>query len=213
MRSPDLGAALNNLGEMLVAQHQTDEAEFLFRRAATMLGLHDPVGRKARRNLASILKGRGESAEARELLGTESFDAFIVHDGREQKVVQRLALELEAAGVPVWLAEWEMVPGTSWTDTLSGLADSGASALVCVGASGSPWTTEEINRIVRRSRMSKVIPILLPGASDKSELPDFLKTLTAVDLREGITAEGIQRIVWGITGSKPSPKKARRELS
>ena len=53
-----------------------------------------------------------------------------------------------------------------------------------------------------------VIPVLLPGAPEKPKLPLFLKGFTWVDLRGGLTDEGLDLLIWGITGKKPNPKKS-----
>jgi hypothetical protein len=52
-------------------------------------------------------------------------------------------------------------------------------------------------------RRVPVIPVLLPGARKKPRLPIFLKQFTWVDLRGGLTQDGLDRIVWGITGVRP----------
>ena len=52
-------------------------------------------------------------------------------------------------------------------------------------------------------RDSPVIPILLPGAPERPELPVFLRQFTWVNLREGLSDEGIDLLQWGITGRKP----------
>jgi hypothetical protein len=43
----------------------------------------------------------------------------------------------------------------------------------------------------------------LPGAPTKPDLPLFLQQFTWVDLRGGLTSEGLDRLQWGITGVKP----------
>ena len=50
-----------------------------------------------------------------------------------------------------------------------------------------------------------IIPVLLPGAPDDVKLPLFLAEFTWVDLRDGLKADGLDRLVWGITGVKPNP--------
>jgi hypothetical protein len=47
--------------------------------------------------------------------------------------------------------------------------------------------------------------VLLPDAPEDLELPWFLTAFTCVDLRAGLTREGIDRLVWGITGEEPKP--------
>jgi hypothetical protein len=50
-----------------------------------------------------------------------------------------------------------------------------------------------------------VIPVLMPGAASQPKLPLFLGNRTWVDLRAGFTKDGLDRLVWGITGTKPNP--------
>ena len=58
-----------------------------------------------------------------------------------------------------------------------------------------------------------VIPVLLPGAPASVKLPLFLEEFTWVDLRNGLTKDGLDKLVWGITGMKPmeSPATPQRE--
>jgi len=51
-------------------------------------------------------------------------------------------------------------------------------------------------------RKLPVIPVLLPGADKEPELPLFLQAMTWVDLRDGVTEAGLNRLVWGITGKR-----------
>jgi len=51
-------------------------------------------------------------------------------------------------------------------------------------------------------RKLPVIPVLLPGAPEQPELPLFLKAFTWVDLRKGLSSDGLERLVWGITGRR-----------
>ena len=57
------------------------------------------------------------------------------------------------------------------------------------------------------SRKVPVIPVLLPGAPEVPKLPFFMRRFTWVDLRGGLTEEGIDRLQWGITGKKPDRPK------
>ena len=53
-----------------------------------------------------------------------------------------------------------------------------------------------------------IIPVLLPGAPDDAKLPLFLEAFTWVDLRRGLTPDGLERLRWGITGQKPRENTA-----
>jgi hypothetical protein len=51
--------------------------------------------------------------------------------------------------------------------------------------------------------------VLLPGAPREVRLPLFLRQFSWIDLRAGITEEGLERLVWGIAGEKPRQPTTR----
>ena len=52
------------------------------------------------------------------------------------------------------------------------------------------------------SRQAPVIPLLLPGAPARPELPIFLKLMTYVDF--GVSdPDPMTQLEWGITGVRP----------
>lgn len=53
------------------------------------------------------------------------------------------------------------------------------------------------------TRRLPVIPVLLPDAPAIPKLPLFLEGFTWVDLRGGLTKQGLEKLVWGITGIRP----------
>ncbi|MEE8526598.1 MAG: CHASE2 domain-containing protein [Thermoanaerobaculia bacterium] len=140
--------------------------------------------------------------------GDGTFDVFLSHNSKNKPVVRELCDALEARGLRVWLDEREIVPGTAWQDALEAIICTTRSAAVLVGADGfGPWEIAEMRACLSElvDRGSAVIPVLLPGAPDDVELPLFLRQLTWVDLRrqERFSEEGIDRLVWGVTGKKP----------
>jgi serine/threonine protein kinase len=78
-------------------------------------------------------------------------------------------------------------------------------AAVFLGGHGvGSWQKPEIrvclSQMVAHGR--PVIPVLLPGAPPNPEINLFLRENTWVDLREGLTEEGLNLLIWGITGKK-----------
>ena len=61
-------------------------------------------------------------------------------------------------------------------------------------------------------RKLPVIGVLLPSAPRKTDLPLFLQALPWIDLREGLTKEGLDRIEERLTGTKPSCGSVGRSL-
>ena len=137
--------------------------------------------------------------------GQKAFDVFLSYNSQDKDVVRRLATALQDRGLDVWLDEEQLVPGRPWQEALEEIIQSTKAAAVLIGGSGiSPWHDREMRALLSAfvDRRLPVIPTLLPGAADTPDLPVFLAQLTWVDLRMGLRKEGLDRLVWGITGSK-----------
>jgi hypothetical protein len=149
---------------------------------------------------------------------TEQFDVFLSHNSKDKPAVKQLAEALKTRGLRVWLDEWELVPGRPWQEALEEIIATTHSAAVLVGKDGlGPWEIPEMRGCLTQfvSRKLPVIPVLLPGTGTEPQLPLFLQAFTWVDLRQGLTDEGLYRLQWGITGVKPgqiptSPGGSRR---
>lgn len=134
------------------------------------------------------------------------FDVFFSYRASDVEDVRRVAEELRNRGLRVWFDQWELRPGQPWQEALEANIERTRSALVFVGASGlGPWERREMRACLHEfvARDMPVIPVLLPGTRRVPKLPIFLRELTWVDLRGGVTPEMIDRIEWGITGRKP----------
>jgi nucleotide-binding universal stress UspA family protein len=136
------------------------------------------------------------------------FDVFLCHNSKDKPMVRQLGEALKKRGLRVWLDEWELVPGRPWQEALEEIVQTTNAATVLVGNDGiGPWQDRELRGCLSEfvERGLPVIPVLLPDAPTKPALPFFLKQFTWVDLRGGLTNEGLETLVWGITGVKPNP--------
>jgi hypothetical protein len=144
----------------------------------------------------------------------ETFDVFLSHNSRDKPTVERIGDRLKERGLRVWFDKWELRPGSRWQRGLAkAIASSGAVA-VLIGEQGlGPWAKLEMEASLHRSAKQKlqVIPVLLPGAPEEVELPEFLDLYGWVDLRGGIDDGGIDRLFWGITGLKTSTTSTLNE--
>ncbi|MFL6193404.1 MAG: toll/interleukin-1 receptor domain-containing protein, partial [Thermoanaerobaculia bacterium] len=141
----------------------------------------------------------------------DEFDVFLSHNSRDKPAVEEIAARLRGRGLRVWLDKDELRPGLPWQEGLEEGVCASRSVAVFAGADGmGAWQEPEMRAFLARARREKipVIPVLLPGCPDSPQLTLFLEAMTWVDLREGLTDDGLDRLVWGITGSKSEGTEA-----
>lgn len=146
-----------------------------------------------------------EGAEAAE------FDVFLSHNSQDKPTVKRLANAVRGRGLRVWLDEDELTPGKPWQEALEDIIESAKSVAVLVGKDGiGPWQNVEMRACLAElvAKRRPVIPVLLPGAAERPELPLFLRSFTWVDLRSGLQKDGLDRLEWGIRGEKRNVDEA-----
>jgi hypothetical protein len=130
---------------------------------------------------------------------TDGFDVFLSHNGRDKPIVEEIGAWLKGQGLRVWLDKWELRPGLPWQEGLEEGVQSSRAGAVFVGADGlGPWQEPEMRAFLAQSRRKKipVIPVLLPGCPETPQLTLFLEGFTWVDLRKGVTEEGLAQLVW-----------------
>ena len=136
---------------------------------------------------------------------TEQFDVFLCHNSGDKPQVKKIAEHLQQYDLKPWLDIWELPPGRSWQRLLEKQIEQISSAAVFVGENGfGPWQEQELYAFLSEfvSRDCPVIPVLLPNAPTKPELPVFLRGLTWVDFRIS-DPDPMYQLRWGITGKKP----------
>jgi len=136
---------------------------------------------------------------------TEQFDVFLCHNSADKPQVKKIAEQLQQYDLKPWLDIWELPPGRSWQRLLEKQIEQISSAAVFVGEDGfGPWQEQELyaflSEFVRRD--CPVIPVLLPNAPSKPDLPVFLRQFTWVDFRAS-DPDPMYQLRWGITGKKP----------
>lgn len=134
------------------------------------------------------------------------YDVFLSHNGADKAAVELLAHQLrEQVGLNPFLDKWHLVPGKPWQEALEVALGESATVAVFIGPSGvSPWHNEEmrsaLDEAVRTRDEYRVIPVLLPGASEEA-MVRFMSRRTWVDFRSGLDdAEAFERLVAGIKG-------------
>ena len=135
----------------------------------------------------------------------EIFDVFLCHNSEDKPAVREIAQKLVKVGIKPWLDEDQIRPGTSWQSVLGQQIEGIKSAAVFVGDGGvGPWQNQEIQSFLNRFVTQKcaVIPVILASTIATPELPWPLANLHCVDFRTD--SQPLQRLIWGITGQKPT---------
>jgi len=136
----------------------------------------------------------------------ESFDVFLSHNSHDKPAVRALKERLEAHRIKCWFDEDQLRPGIPWQELLEDGIKVSSSVAVLVGSDGlGPWETEEMRAALQLAVRDKrpVIPVLLPDAPSKPDLPLFLSNRTWVEFRDAKGSNALDQLVWGITGTKP----------
>lgn len=146
-----------------------------------------------------------------------TFDAFISYNSREQDLVEEIARRLDDDGITVWKDNWELIGGEKWIDALPDAIAGSRVFIAFVGQNGlGPWHKEEIDiglsRAVRQ-RTFRVIPVALPSAPEKLNLPAYLDTRHIVNMRNNDDL-GYHHLKCSILGRKPGrPDKINSDNS
>ncbi|UZJ33166.1 toll/interleukin-1 receptor domain-containing protein [Streptomyces endophytica] len=140
-----------------------------------------------------------------------AYDAFISYNAKDLAAVHRLAEMLHAEGFHVFLDDWCLVAGEPWQERQNeALANSPCCLAMCGPHGLGPWQNEEVRLAVAArvsGRSMRVIPVLLPDASDAAlEQLDFLDRFTYCDFRGGLDQPRFfTRLCAGIRGEAPGP--------
>jgi hypothetical protein len=139
-------------------------------------------------------------------------DVFLSYSSVDQTWVSRLKDALQARGLKVWLDRDEIRPGDLFVGALeTGLDESKAVALIVSPESMvSGWVREEYSRALSLSQEKNPPLQLIPVILREAKLPGFLANRNWVDFRdESAFDENLEKLIWGITGKKPSDSSPR----
>jgi hypothetical protein len=137
------------------------------------------------------------------------FDVFLSYNSSDYTLVEKLGDRLRAVGLTIWMDKLALRPGLPWQEGLEAGLKASRAVAVCIGAAGlGRWQTPEMRAALDRAQHEEipVIPVLLPGCPDTPQLALFLAARTWVDLRQGLSDEGLAQLIWGITGIKAEPR-------
>jgi hypothetical protein len=122
---------------------------------------------------------------------------FISHASADKPIVFRLAFELLAEGVPVWLDTWELGPGDPLIASLDSALDGSARVLVVMSgnAAATKWVKYEVQKALdAEERLGQ--RLLVPVKIDDSAGLDELQGRVHINLTDGAAfMDGVHALV------------------
>ncbi len=143
----------------------------------------------------------------------DRYDVFLCYSSVDEDVVEGFAKRLRGAGLRVFFAPRDIVPGDEWQKRLEQALAGSRTYAVFLGPRGlSPWQSKEVAVALDQKvaeEPKRVIPLLLPG-SNPEDLPQFLSQRMWVDFRPDFPARRPwDRLLLGIRGTLPGPRRRR----
>ena len=146
------------------------------------------------------------------------FDTFLSYDSRDKDSIRQVFEALKARGIKPWWDEDQIRPGSSFQQDLTAAMRRCGSTCVFFGPGRSEpgrWQRPELEFAFKLMREGnhRVIPVLLPEVDPGFMLPEFLPTLSCVAFKDSLDEKTLDKLQWGITGTKPDlvPRAPERE--
>lgn len=146
-----------------------------------------------------------EAKELRHKSGSNKKVVFLSHSSHDKQFIRKLATDLTAAGIKVWLDEQNIRVGDSIPDKIDqGLASSDYFLIALSEHSAkSDWVKKELNTALISEiakRKVKILPVLL----SKTELPSIISDKKYADFTKSYK-EALQELLAAIQDTKDAP--------
>lgn len=150
---------------------------------------------------------------------TEPVDVIFFYNKEDESQVEDIAKWLDREGIRMWIAAWHLPPGHCWQTSVEPYIKQANSVAVFISGDGGPWRDKEqldiLNKFYKTMKVDKreisIIPVLIKDARPEDlvqeVVPRYLKNNKFVDFSQGISANNIDNLIWGITKSKPTKKQ------
>lgn len=125
---------------------------------------------------------------------------FLSHAHSDERLAERVSRILEDAGLQVWDATREIMPGDNWAATLGNALQESQAMVVLVtpDAMRSKWVRWEIEYALGQTRFrERLVPVFVgdPDDLEKEDVPWILRRLKVINLTDGNEEEGIREVV------------------
>jgi tetratricopeptide (TPR) repeat protein len=142
------------------------------------------------------------------------YDIFLSYNSQDREAVQEVHEALKHRSLRPWIDFEAVIPGRVWQKEAGKGIKVCRAAAVFLGPSGiGPWEDLEMWSLLTRAAKEGIplIPVFLPGAPMKPELPPLVENFSWVDLRSGIDENGIDRLIRGIPETKKRTTRVRKQ--
>jgi len=150
----------------------------------------------------------------------KEFEVFVSYNSEDRTIVADVIRQFHNEGIKTWWDRDDITAGQEWPAELENALSTTSTVVIFIGPHGPGYyQNKEIPRAVeeKKARQIKVIPVILPGGSDK--LPFPLNDLQSISFNgpEGLEdVENLRRLITAIKDDLPSPAVeaawAQREL-
>jgi len=150
----------------------------------------------------------------------KEFEVFVSYNSEDRTIVADVIRQFHNEGIRTWWDRDDITAGQEWPAELENALSTTSTVVIFIGPHGPGYyQNKEIPRAVeeKKARQIKVIPVILPGGSDK--LPFPLNDLQSISFNgpEGLEdVENLRRLITAIKDDLPSPAVeaawAQREL-
>lgn len=132
------------------------------------------------------------------------YGVFLCYNSDDEPEVRKVAEYLVGEGLQVWFDEWVVQQAHIPVAKIEEGIENSGSAAVFIGPSGmGPWQNAEVEIILEKSLDSgcPVIPVLLPGAPERTSLRPFLRRYRPVRFNRN-PPDAKNKLYRAITGSE-----------
>lgn len=134
---------------------------------------------------------------------------FISYSHADREFVDRLAADLQRAGVNVWLDRYQIQAGEMWADEIQ-TALTNAAAIIFVASQkslSSAWTIQELDFAAGKG--VRLLPVMIDDYA-MGNMPPFLRVIQWLDLRADY-AGGLARLLAALPADVRSTQSVQPE--
>ena len=117
---------------------------------------------------------------------TTTYDAYLSYQHQDRPAVIEAISIFAGKGLRVY-SDQDLQPGEDWEKALFSSLENSRALCIFLGQETlrSQWVLREVDAAARRQDKALIIPVLLPGFPENTELPDSLRARRWVDVRKG----------------------------